>query len=303
MRKRIVRPEADSKKINSKDEFELCYLRHRYFRRVSFNPTIKDMEPYQRIAIKLATKSFFTYRPLLILVGLEKEDLINIANVHLVSFLGLFSLEKMPTKYEEFVKTFSRYQSQAPKKDDLLDKNKANFTLFLKQRMEDLIRICRQKAKNIKGFSVEGFFYCYGPKLPSKNSQDLVKNYERLGFKKLDASVYKSIKKRAEVFDNSPFIFGNNYYIAIPLPNKTLSVVDLDGADVSPRGTLHNMNPEELFFTLEEQNIWDKRQEEFNKKSSIDKAEMIKKFIDNNKSKRVLREEIQIARKILKELE
>ena len=169
--------------------------------------------------------------------------------------------------------------------------------------MEDLIRICRQKAKNIKGFSVEGFFYCYGPNFPPKRLEDLIKNYERLGFKKLDASIYKSIKKRAGVFDNSSFVFGNNYYIAVPLPNKTLSIVDLDGANMSPRDTIHNMNPEELLFTLEDQDIWAKRQEEFNEKSNIDKSKMIKRFIDNNKSKSILREEIQIARKILKELE
>ena len=40
------------------------------------------------------------------MVGLELDDVINIANVHLVSFLGLFSLESMPEKYKEFVKKF-----------------------------------------------------------------------------------------------------------------------------------------------------------------------------------------------------
>ena len=237
------------------------------------------------------------------MVGLEKEDVVNIANVHLVSFLGLFSLEKMPKKYDEFVETFEKFQDQKPKKNDILDKNKANFTMFLKQRMEDLVRVCRQKAKNIKGLSADGYFYCCGSNTPPKRLNELVKNYERLGFKKLDAAVYKSVKKKMGVLDNSPFMVGNLYYLAIPLPNKSLSVTDLDGADLNPRDTLHNMNPEEVYFNLEDADLWTKRQQDFDDKSPNAKANVIKKFIANNKNNRRFREEIQLARKILKDLE
>lgn len=302
MRKRVNRPQADSVKIHCKDEFELCYLRHQYFRKVDFNPTAKDMEPYQKIAAQLAAKTFFTYRPLLILVGLEKEDIVNIANVHLVSFLGLFSLEKMPAKYKDFVTSFTRYQDQSPGKKDFLDKNKANFTLFLKQRMEDLIRVCRQKAKNIKGFSVEGFFYCYGVNTPPARLAELVKNHERFGYRKLDSASFRSIKKRAGVYDQSVFMIGECYYIAIPLANRRLASTDLNGAGMNPRDSIHNMNPEETYSALEEENLWDKRLEDFSNQPSTEKVKLIKKFIRNNKQKIHLRVELQIARKMLKEL-
>lgn len=303
MRKRVRRPEADKKKIHCRNEFELCYLRHQYFRKVNYNPTEKDMKPYLHIATLLASKTFFTYRPLLLLVGLEKEDVINIANVHLVSFLGLFSLEKMPEKYNEFVGIFEKYEDHKPKKSDILNKNQSSFTLFLKQRMEDLIRICRQKARNIKGVPAEGFFYYFGPTLPPRNLSDLVKNYERLGFKKIDAAVYKSIKKRAGVYEDSTFLFDEKYYIAVPIEKKSLTEEDLNGAGMSPRDTLHNMNPEEIYFNLEDTQVWEKRQDEFDGKSSNAKANIIKRFIKKNKSNTSFREEIKVARQLLKELE
>jgi hypothetical protein len=302
MRKRVERPEADEKKINCRDSFELCYLRHQYFRRVNYNPTEKDMKPYLRIAELLATKTFFAYRPLLLLVGLEKEDVINIANVHLVSFLGLFSLEKMPDKYGEFVKVFQKYEDCKPKKEDVLNKNQSSFTLFLKQRMEDLIRICRQKARNIKGIPTEGFFYYCGPKLP-KRLRELIKNYERLGFRKLDSSIYKSIKKKAGIFDDSNFFFGNNYYVAVPIEKKALTIDDFDGANMSPRDSIHNMNPEELYFRIEDEDKWEKKKEEFYNSASEEKVNIIKNFIENNKSKTNFREEIKMARQLLRELE
>ena len=302
-RKKINRPNPPAHKINTKESFELCYLRHQYFRRVNYNPTEKDMQPYTSIAALLANKTFFTYRSLLLLVGLEKEDVVNIANVHLVSFLGLFSLEKMPEKYNEFVNVFQKYADHKPKKSDILNKNQANFTLFLKQRMEDLVRVCQQKARNIKGIPAEGFFYYCGPTLPPKRTEELIKNYERLGFRKLDSSVFKSIKKKAGIFDDSTFLFGDTYYITVPIQKKSLTEEDFNGADISPRDTLHNMNPEEIYFSLEDTHMWEQRQETFDNKTSGAKANIIRRFIKKNKSNTNFREEIKVARKLLKELE
>ena len=135
MRKKVVRPVAGKGKISCKNEFEYCYLRHQYLRRVTYNPTAKEMEPFKKVIVKLSKKTFFGYKHLFFIVGLESEDIINIGMVHLVNFLGLFSLQNTPDKYKDFVTYFKKIQDEEPSKDDVLDKNKANFTLFLKQRM------------------------------------------------------------------------------------------------------------------------------------------------------------------------
>src|SRR5271165_4896229 len=112
MSKRVARPKAAKGKIQTRNEFELCYLRHQYLRKAKYNPTVEQMEPYIKIAINLSKKTFFAYKKLLYLVGLELDDVVNIARVHMVSFLGLYSLERMKEKRIEFNKLFLYVQDR-----------------------------------------------------------------------------------------------------------------------------------------------------------------------------------------------
>ena len=299
----VSRPRALKGKIHSKNEFELCYLRHKYFRKVKFNPTKKEMEPFLHIAKRLAKNTYFRYQPLFYQVGFELEDVLNIANVQLVSFLGLFSLEKMPEKYKEFVKTFKKIQEKKPEKKDILDKNQANFTLFLKQRMEDVVRICKQKAKNIKGLPYEEFTYYCGSKKPPKNVNEFLKNYEKLGFKKIDYLTFKSIKKRAGLINTVTFDFNGNYYVAIPVEKKNLNIEDFSGADLDPHDSLHNMTPENLYLSTEENKKWDIKIKEFNNKNNKIKINIIKNFINKNKNNCKFCSEIKTAKRMLKGIE
>lgn len=298
----VYRPKANKKKIHSKNEFELCYLRHQYFRKTEFNPTEEEMKPYTAIAAHMAKNTFFTYRNLFHMVGFESEDLISIANIHLVSFLGLFSLEKMPSKYEEFMGAHYIKHMKDPTDYDFLSKNRANFTLFIKQRMEDVVRVCRQKARNIKGLSTEEYFFYYGENEPPLFIRDLIDNYEKYGYKKLDTAVYKSIKKKIKTEDSPVFKFNGNYYIAVPVEQKSLSIFDFSGAGMDPYDSIHNMNPEEIFFSLEENKNWDKKQEEFDRKNKFSKTRIIKKFIEKNKKNPGYKEEVRAARKLLKNI-
>lgn len=296
----VYRPEADSRKINSRDDFELCYLRHKYLRKANVNPTAEDMRPYKAIATHMAKNTFFTYRNLFGTVGFDKEDIISIAQIQLVSFLGLFSLERLPDKYKEFVDAHFYAYLKDPDEFALLDKNRANCTLFLKQRMEDLVRVCRQKARNIKGLPTEEYFFYYGPNPPPAVLRDLIDNYERLGFKKLDTAVYKSIRKKVRVEEGPVFSLKGNYYVAVPIEQKTLSISDFSGAGLDPRDTIHHMNPEELFCAVESNNHWEMKHEEFNRKGRFYKTRILKQFIEENKKKPEFKEEVKAARKMLK---
>lgn len=119
-----------AKKIHSKDEFELCYLRHQYLRKVKINPHEEQMKPYYGIIRYFAKRTFFTYYGLFQLVGFESEDLINIGKIHLVSYLGLYSLETDGSKYDKFIDTFWKLNHTVPDMTDKLNKNKADFTSF-----------------------------------------------------------------------------------------------------------------------------------------------------------------------------
>lgn len=298
----VYRPKASEKKIHSKNEFELCYLRHQYIRKSKQNPTLDEMNIYEFIAIGVAKNTYYKYKNLLNMVGFELEDIVSIARIHLISFLGLFTLDKLPKKYEEFVDAHHVKYFKNPNKWDEMNKNKANCTMFLKQRMEDLIRVSRQKARNIKGLPTEEYMFYYGPKRPPAFLRDLVKNYEKCGYRKLDPAVYRSIKKKLKTDDSPVFKFDGNYYVAVPVEQKSLSLTDFSGAGMDPYDSLHNMNPEQVLFSKQEDAVWDRRQEEFNGKSSTYKNAVIKKFVEEHKTNPSFKEEIKMARKLLKNM-
>lgn len=298
----ISRPTAAKKKIHSKNEFELCYLRHKYIRKAKFNPSEVQMAPYMGIIINLAKHTFYTYFNLFRLVGFDLEDVISIGKVHLVSFLGLFSLEQMPHKYVEFLQIYDKKNNKSPNDDQILDKNKANLTMFVKQRMEDLVRICRQKGRNIKGLPTDEFYVFYGPFEPPSDSRIILEDYETLGFKKIDIATFKSIKKRQGIKSNRPFKFAGYWYIAVPIDKRNLSMLDFTGAGMDPYDSIHNKTPEELLIMNEKENEFQSKLSIFKGKKESVRMQIVENFINKNKENPIFKDEIQFAMEYLEDL-
>lgn len=302
MSQEVSRPEAGTKKIHSKNEFELCYLRHQYLRKAKTNPTVYEMKPFMPIAAHMAKNTYYVYKNLFQMVGFEVEDVINISNVHLVSFLGLFSLDKVPRRYEEFVNLYLNTKRPAPTEEQILNKNKADCTEFLKQRMEDVVRVCRQKARNIKGLPTEEYFFYCGKERPPAVLRDLVEDYEKYGYRKLDQAVYKSIRKKIHVDDSPIFRLHNLYYVAVPVEQKHLHITDFIGAGLDPSDNMHNMTPESIFFAIEDNTSFEKKKEEFEGRTKGQRARMVRQFIEQNHGNPDYRDELKAARKMLKNL-
>lgn len=292
------RPEAEGRKIHSKDEFELCYLRHQYLRRTTRNPDATEMAPYQRIIKNQAGNTYFTYKPLFASIGFEVEDLISIGQVQLVSFLGLFAVEADDQRQADFEDLFLRKNAKEPNEKDILNRNLATFTMFLKQRFEDVTRICRQKARNIKGTITEEYHVFYGLKKPNKDKETMLKHYSNLGYKKLDLAAFRTIRKKSGE-KMSQFKYEGLWYICIPIRHKVLSLEDLDGADMNPHDALHNMNPEQLLLQIEENKEFEDKKLKFDSASVEERARIIKQFIKKNKKNGAFASELETAKKML----
>lgn len=298
----VSRPEADKKKIHTKNEFELCYLRHQYIRKTTHNPTPEEMAPYKLIANKFAQKTFYTYINLFHLVGFNREDVENIAQVHLVSFLGLFTLEQSKERMAKFDELIRLKHGRMPTETEILNKNKASYTDFIKQRMTDLVRVSKQKARNIKGFQTEDYATYVGDTKPPKLLADLMRDHEAFGYRKVDPAVFKSIKKKAGAKTMRQFKFDGRYYVSIKFSHKNLDVSDFAGADLDPYDNIHYMNPEQVFFNRDDQDIWEQRQEEFRSKSKGHKVKTIKNFILTNRNNPKFKEEVKIAEDTLRKM-
>lgn len=295
----VTRPLPSDKKVRTSDSFELVYLRHQYFRRATYNPTEAEMAPYMKIVEHFTKNTFFTYFNLFKAVGMYHDDVLNIGRVHLVSFLGLYSLNRMEAKKALFVETFTKFNFKAPEDYDFDNKNKANFTMFFKQRMEDLVRVCRQKVRNIKGQPSEEYVVFCGSDKPPKYPKRLTKEYDQLGYKKIDFAIFKSIRKKADVnHDATIFQFNDIWYVALALEQKQLDLDDIVGSGSDPYENVHNMQPDELYKEKE----FEEFQALFSKKSNTRKITIIRKFIAKNKKNVHYREEIGVAKKLLQEL-
>lgn len=298
-----IQPQIEhEKKIHSKNQFELCYLRHRYLRKVKLNPTEAQMKPYLRIVEHMARNTFYTYKNLFSMVGFDLDDVTNISTVHLVSFLGLFALDQMVDKYEDFLRIHKDRFGFLPGKEALLNKNKANLTMFLKQRMEDLVRICRQKARNIKGFPVEEFHVFFGTDKFTKDTRLLLEDHEQFGYRKLDLASFKAIRKKASKKGTEPFEFDGHWYVCVPLLQKTLSILDLSGAGLDPYDSIHNKNPEQLLLEKQSEDRFEKRKRSFFGNSKERQANIVKGFLCENMNNPRLKDEVELAIKFLKDI-
>ena len=290
-------------RINHKNDFELCYLRHQYLKRVKHNPTKEELDRYIKIVTSFSARTFSVYYNLFLVVGLDLEDILNISQIHLVSFLGLFALERTPDKLSEFKRNFRSHNSIKCTKEDILDKNKANFTCFLKQRLEDVVRVCRQKAKNIKGLVAEEYTVFRGNKKPPTDIEDLLLNHKQYEYNHIATALFKSIKKRMTSKQDGPvYVHDNIWYVCVPIRKNKLELTDFICNNVSPYDNLHNMTPEETFEKNETEETIENKIQEFNGSSNKQKAKIIKNFIEINGKKQDFKEEISIAKKLLENL-
>jgi hypothetical protein len=304
MKELVERPQAEKRKIHSKEEFELCYFRHQYLRRVDYNPTLLEMQPYMRIVRRLTRKTFYTYVYLFHTVGMDADCLMNIGRIYLTEFLGLFEFDEKRNiqKYEEFYVNYTKKENKTPGKKEIQEKNKANFTMFMKQRMEDLVRICRQKAKNIKGLQVDEYVAFYGPSKPPSEFYKLIEDNEAYGFKRLDGVAFKAIKKKAKAKVGESFQFAGSWYIAVPLEQRNLTVLDFAGAGLDPHEHYHNMNPERILMNEQQEIRFDKKVKVFKNSPKEEKAKTLFDFIEKNENNPVFEEEIGIAKKYLRNM-
>lgn len=293
---KVERPQAEKRKIHSKNEFELCYLRHQYLRKVDYNPSTEEMAPYTQIISHQAKNTYYTYKNLFKTVGFELDDLVNIVKIHLVSFLGLFKMDKVPIKYDEFIVVFWNKNIRYPSEQEVENKDRANLTIFIKQRMEDLVRICRQKAKNIKGIQVDDYLIYCGPEKPPSNKKLLLEDHEKFNFKKIDLGSFKSIKKKMKIKNNDePFQFAGYWYVAVPLPKRNLTLLDFSGAGLDPYDNIHNKNPEEILFEKLKEEEFERKKMSFKNASGTQKEKIVTTFIEKNKNNPMFREEVKTA--------
>lgn len=165
--------------------------------------------------------------------------------------------------------------------------------------MEDLVRVCRQKVRNIKGKNPEEFAVFCGTENPPKNPKQLLKNHLDFNYKKIDFSIFKSIRKKANVnYDSTMFKFDGLWYVAIALEQTPLEIDDFITSESNPYENFHNMRPDELY----EEKESEIECSSFFQRSNYRQKITLKRFIAKNRRNGQYKEEVSTARKLLRSL-
>jgi hypothetical protein len=189
-------PFADTKRINHRDQFELTYLRWRYLMRAG-NPPRELLERYRPLTRKLAGQNFRRFSTLYAIMGMAIEDVDSVAQVQLVSYLGVFSVEHHEESAKKFEQESIEKTGQLPSIQEVKDADIKRMASFIGQRLLDFARVCSQKSKSVETGSIVYQMYALDRAEKPCNDSALREDPAKYGFKKIPQHVAAKVRKAA----------------------------------------------------------------------------------------------------------
>lgn len=247
---------VDNMKINSKDFFELVYLRHCYFRK-SKNPSPKRLKQFEQTICNISNKFYFKNIKVFEQLGFGLDDIKNISRVHTVSFLSISGFKENPEKISLFIKEHKKKYGQhsEPTKLDFFKKECYNLSRFLRQRLTEVVRFSKLKCKNIRGTADQKAFF-KGKTGKDPSDIDLIQNPHAYGFEKIKKIEYEEILKKCNTKNKSKFKDNEGNVIrSVCIKGKVLTKDCIKNTYIDPRCNGNYSSPEDILIDIEENNI------------------------------------------------
>jgi hypothetical protein len=235
--------------VTYKNHFELRYLRWDYLVR-SPNPKDEDlMGEKDKIARYCARKAFKKYAYEFSFMGMEIEDIENIARVYTVSYLGKYSSTSNKEVRDRHIdKLRKKDLSKEPTAKDIEKKDNRTLISFLDQRLGECSMVFKQKCRGQAGFGYSSLFVRKkGDQWPEDS--ELFDNPGQYGWEKVGWSAY--LKMRNKI---GPIIPGS----VVEVDGKIYRVVSSNTGFVGSVEDFQNVledstdNPEQKLINLEE---------------------------------------------------
>jgi hypothetical protein len=154
----VLKHKTKSKRINTKDHFELRYLRWDHLVRAE-NPKDEGIFEENRKTVEVyANRYYMKYEELLRLNSLDADDLKNIIRCFIVSYNGLWSFSANPEKLEKFKAQFVKQEGVEPSPSIIYKKNNSNMMSYIEQKLDDMVNVFRIKNKEQAGYFSDEFY-------------------------------------------------------------------------------------------------------------------------------------------------
>jgi hypothetical protein len=182
--------------VKTKENFELRYLRWDYLVRAA-NPTNDELKKFEKSIRYIARTYYKKYQYEFSSSGNQVEDVENVARVHAVSYLGLYSLKSNPNKLKAFKERLVK-EGFDPEDETHIDR-KENLSLmsFLQQRLEEFALTIRRKFDEEPGMSTMKVFQQVIPgQWPS--DEELYEDPASFGWKILSRKAFLALPIRSQ---------------------------------------------------------------------------------------------------------
>lgn len=291
-------------KVSHRDDLELVIMRWRYLLRTE-NPPEEVFEQFRPIIKNVVNSVWRKFRYVFKVLGYEREDLYSLAQVHLVSYIGLFSL-RVPEKRERFRNTYKNKNGpdSEPSDFDYFKKDLSNFSLFLSQRLEEGAKIASNKNKYIRGTdgTVAAFRFENGYN-EDIDDYALVKNPHFFGAKKLKRKEFKALKTQYGYMSGGFTIKDNGSIIRIvEIVPRHLTEKDVENSPIGYINKYNNTNPEEALIIKESVVDFDEIKAYFSSFDTQKQVELLDEFVEDFRGDTSRLDEIKFARKELDRL-
>lgn len=296
--------------INYKDSFESLYLRHDYLKRIKeFDES--ELKQYEVIVKATSALMYEKYKITYNKASFYYDDIVNIGRVYLYAYLGLYSLKSNPTKLADFKEEFKKRKGMSPTEDEVVRYERNNIINFLRQKFSVCSISCDRKSRNIVvGKSETKAFAFTDNSIPASNDL-IIEDPKLFGYRVVKKEEMKEIKKirknsKQEMKDKSGFkVFEIEMLSQIPI-SLDAKIKTEDGSELYISDNIDigfTPSVESSFMAMEDDMALTSHLVRYESMNTSKKKDLLRNFINHNSNQRYFKNEIKIAKKLLKNLD
>lgn len=259
---------------NVTDHFEDLVLRHCEVKRM-VPVDIKRFEKVRQFAKKDASMIFFKHTPAFRFAGLDLEDVESIADVFCLTYLGTNSIQ---IESERSKKVLAKLNTDDP--EEIESKDIALMRLQIRQRLLNTVNVCLRKGKNFYGTEFKQKHF-RGTGWAPFFSDEFLNNPGKYGYELISEPVFSQEKRKSKGRGGSFESNGIQYVRVGKSP------------DLTEKADKYNIGQ----VCLDESEI---DRSIFSQKTEQERVEVIKKFAFKNRDNFELRNEVRVAKTIVR---
>lgn len=293
--------ENTKKRLNFKDDFELLYLRHEYIEKARSLGKQLDSSMVQKYAGIVHTTAKIMFSKLksnFQKVGFDEDDFVAITNMYMLSYMALYSIQ---TNKEELDSFLTKVGNPSMSEAEILRADRNRLINFLRQKLYHCSALFARKARNIiVGEDKRGFFASTADSVDVPFDM-LIEDHKKYGYRKLTSKEFKKSKEDS-VLNKTPDMTDKDGFkvFQVELLNQGLSKNDYELIMEGNKGMFYHP-PDVTLQMAEEEAALEAFKLKFQGLPQDKKRRVLTAFIRNNKDNKHLKDELKLARKLLKD--